>query len=116
MRLWDTLFASDDRLESLLHVCCAMLEAVQDTLLERDFATSLKMLQKFPEHIDVGTILSGADRVADMVSRTRAWVRARSGAGAGVEAVRPRKPRVVPSQAPSPPLFTSSLTFCLLPL
>lgn len=66
-RLWDSLFASTDRLTFLLYLCCAMLEAVQDTLFEGDFATSLKTLQRFPEHIDVGTILAGADRMAELV-------------------------------------------------
>ncbi len=81
MRLWDTLFSSRDRLTYLLYLCCAMLEAVQQVLLDGDFATSVKTLQRFPEDIDVASILQGADKMADMVEhakRHEAYMRSRS--------------------------------------
>lgn len=82
MRLWDTLFSSTDRLTTLLHICVAMLEVtsflasvlnflqlVQDTLLDRDFATSLKLLQSYPSSIDAAMILMQSDKLANEVEQ-----------------------------------------------
>lgn len=46
LRLWDSIFAAKDRIQYLIYLCVGMLQHVRTTLLERDFATSLKMLQK----------------------------------------------------------------------
>jgi TBC1 domain family member 13 len=48
MRLWDSLFADARRFEYLQFFCCAMLSAVRDQLFLNDFASNLKLLQKYP--------------------------------------------------------------------
>ncbi|EDQ92965.1 uncharacterized protein MONBRDRAFT_13826 [Monosiga brevicollis MX1] len=63
MRLWDTLFASSSRLDTLLHVCIAMLELCGDIILAEDFAACVKTLQNYPSDIDVTTILYNAERL-----------------------------------------------------
>eukprot|EP00045_Choanoeca_perplexa_P012420 m.135478 g.135478 ORF g.135478 m.135478 type:complete len:400 (+) comp15995_c0_seq3:122-1321(+) len=75
MRLWDTLFASRDRLTSMLYVCMAMLDLVSDVILERDFATSLKMLQSYPEEIEVTRILRNADQLQQQIAKTKLQAR-----------------------------------------
>lgn len=44
-----------------------MGQLVLDTLEERNFSISLKLLQHYPATIDVLNIIAGSDHIADMV-------------------------------------------------
>ncbi|CAJ0935543.1 unnamed protein product, partial [Mesorhabditis belari] len=55
--LWDSLFADTLRFSLLPYVCLAMIESQRDYLLSASFAESLRLLQNFPEGIDVGTLV-----------------------------------------------------------
>ena len=48
MRLWDSLFADANRFEYLRLFCCAMICQVRDQLFLADFASNLKLLQRYP--------------------------------------------------------------------
>ncbi|KAI5054886.1 hypothetical protein GOP47_0030031 [Adiantum capillus-veneris] len=49
LRLWDSLLGNPEGpLEILLRVCCAMLMSVRSRLLAGDFASNLKLLQRYP--------------------------------------------------------------------
>ncbi|EGC30346.1 hypothetical protein DICPUDRAFT_41569 [Dictyostelium purpureum] len=60
LRLWDALFADQDRFDLLYYFCCAMLICVRDQLITSTFADSLKLLQSYPNTIDFHTIYSTA--------------------------------------------------------
>ncbi|EMP34699.1 TBC1 domain family member 13 [Chelonia mydas] len=45
IRIWDSLFADDNRFDFLLLVCCAMLILIRDQLLEGDFTLNMRLLQ-----------------------------------------------------------------------
>uniref|UniRef100_A0A5F9D8J5 TBC1 domain family member 13 n=1 Tax=Oryctolagus cuniculus TaxID=9986 RepID=A0A5F9D8J5_RABIT len=45
IRIWDTLFADDNRFDFLLLVCCAMLILIREQLLEGDFTVNMRLLQ-----------------------------------------------------------------------
>ncbi|EPY83303.1 TBC1 domain family member 13 [Camelus ferus] len=45
IRIWDSLFADDNRFEFLLVVCCAMLILIREQLLEGDFTVNMRLLQ-----------------------------------------------------------------------
>ncbi|XP_039717645.1 TBC1 domain family member 13 isoform X2 [Pteropus medius] len=45
IRIWDSLFADDNRFDFLLLVCCAMLILIREQLLEGDFTTNMRLLQ-----------------------------------------------------------------------
>lgn len=61
LRLWDSLLGNPDGpLEILLRVCCAMLMSVRSRLLAGDFASNLKLLQRYPS-IDVHHLIRVAD-------------------------------------------------------
>ncbi|CAH3024842.1 unnamed protein product, partial [Porites evermanni] len=59
IRVWDSLFADEKRFEFLIYVCCAMHIVIREQLLAADFATTMKLLQNYPD-IDIHTILSKA--------------------------------------------------------
>ncbi|KHN73452.1 TBC1 domain family member 13 [Toxocara canis] len=43
--IWDSLFASSDRLDLLQWICLAMIERERNALLAGDFSSSLRLLQ-----------------------------------------------------------------------
>uniref|UniRef100_F7FG25 TBC1 domain family member 13 n=2 Tax=Macaca TaxID=9539 RepID=F7FG25_MACMU len=45
IRIWDSLFADDNRFDFLLLVCCAMLMLIREQLLEGDFTVNMRLLQ-----------------------------------------------------------------------
>ncbi|XP_032979221.1 TBC1 domain family member 13 isoform X2 [Rhinolophus ferrumequinum] len=45
IRIWDSLFADDNRFDFLLLVCCAMLILIREQLLEGDFTVNMRLLQ-----------------------------------------------------------------------
>jgi len=71
IRLWDALVLDDanvaesnatetGRPECLLRICLAMVLLVRDELFQGDFAANLKLLQHYPQNIDVAVILKAA--------------------------------------------------------
>ncbi|XP_055349235.1 TBC1 domain family member 13-like [Paramacrobiotus metropolitanus] len=56
LRLWDSLFADRQRFDFLLDISCAMIILIRDQLLDGDFASSMKLLQNYPNP-DVHKIL-----------------------------------------------------------
>jgi hypothetical protein len=74
IRLWDALVLEDassaeshsteaGRPECLLRICLAMVLLVRDELLGGDFAANLKLLQHYPQNIDVAVILKTAEEL-----------------------------------------------------
>ncbi|CAL7949202.1 unnamed protein product [Xylocopa violacea] len=63
MRIWDSLFADENRFSFLIHICCAMILLLRDQLLAGDFATNVKLLQNFPS-TDIQIVLSKAAALA----------------------------------------------------
>ncbi|KAH7624866.1 hypothetical protein Ndes2526B_g00233 [Nannochloris sp. 'desiccata'] len=71
IRLWDALVLDDSdsnatgggRSECLLRICLAMVLLVRDELLQGDFASNLKLLQHYPQSIDVAVILKTAEEL-----------------------------------------------------
>ncbi|CAJ0583898.1 unnamed protein product, partial [Mesorhabditis spiculigera] len=55
--LWDSLFADPCRFSLLSYVGLAMIESQRDFLINATFADALRLLQNFPEGIDVGTLV-----------------------------------------------------------
>ncbi|XP_075761264.1 TBC1 domain family member 13 isoform X1 [Pelodiscus sinensis] len=64
IRIWDSLFADDNRFDFLLLVCCAMLTLIRDQLLEGDFTLNMRLLQDYPIS-DVHLILKKAKELQD---------------------------------------------------
>ncbi|XP_065274953.1 TBC1 domain family member 13 isoform X2 [Emys orbicularis] len=64
IRIWDSLFADDNRFDFLLLVCCAMLTLIRDQLLEGDFTLNMRLLQDYPIS-DVRLILKKAKELQD---------------------------------------------------
>lgn len=83
-RIWDSVFADENRFKFLVDVCCAMIMLVthkemislnrkfnkkkipnfhfrllREQILENDFASNMKLLQNFPE-IDINVVLTKA--------------------------------------------------------
>lgn len=63
MRIWDSLFADENRFSFLIHICCAMILLLRDQLLAGDFAANVKLLQNFPS-MDIQIVLSKAAALA----------------------------------------------------
>ncbi|XP_077821739.1 TBC1 domain family member 13 isoform X2 [Macaca mulatta] len=64
IRIWDSLFADDNRFDFLLLVCCAMLMLIREQLLEGDFTVNMRLLQDYPI-TDVCQILQKAKELQD---------------------------------------------------
>eukprot|EP00850_Spirogloea_muscicola_P001952 SM000007S20912 [mRNA] locus=s7:924735:927529:+ [translate_table: standard] len=63
LRLWDSLLSSErGPMDTLLHVCCAMLLCIRSRLLAGDFTTNLKLLQHYPR-ISIETIIEAARHI-----------------------------------------------------
>uniref|UniRef100_A0A183UTJ2 Rab-GAP TBC domain-containing protein n=1 Tax=Toxocara canis TaxID=6265 RepID=A0A183UTJ2_TOXCA len=62
--IWDSLFASSDRLDLLQWICLAMIERERNALLAGDFSSSLRLLQNYRE-ADVGQLVIQAYEMRD---------------------------------------------------
>eukprot|EP00850_Spirogloea_muscicola_P002892 SM000011S19070 [mRNA] locus=s11:762305:765069:+ [translate_table: standard] len=63
LRLWDSLLSSEKGpMDTLLHICCAMLLCIRSRLLAGDFTTNLKLLQHYPR-ISIQTIIEAARQI-----------------------------------------------------
>ena len=60
LRIWDFLLADANRFDFLICVCCSMLSLLKVDLMSGDFACNMKLLQNFPDRIDVRTVISKA--------------------------------------------------------
>lgn len=60
IRLWDSLFAAQDRTTFLVFVCVTLLLAQRETLLAGDFASNLQLLQAYPP-TDVPQLLARSE-------------------------------------------------------
>ena len=56
LRIWDFLFSDQHRFDFLINVCCAMIMLLKRDLMDGDFASNMKLLQNFPERIDVASV------------------------------------------------------------
>ncbi|XP_043483431.1 TBC1 domain family member 13 isoform X2 [Leptopilina heterotoma] len=63
MRIWDSLFADEQRFDFLIHICCAMIILLRDQLLVSDFAANVKLLQNFPS-MDIQIVFCKAAALA----------------------------------------------------
>ena len=59
IRLWDSMFASTHKENFLKYVCVTMVMYVRDELLQGDFSTNLRLLQRYPS-TNVDAILDSA--------------------------------------------------------
>ncbi|KAL2961881.1 hypothetical protein AAZX31_17G110900 [Glycine max] len=59
LRIWDTLLSNPFG-DMLLRICCAMLLCVKSKLLSGDFVTNLKLLQHYPDDINIEYLLQVA--------------------------------------------------------
>ncbi|XP_068234933.1 TBC1 domain family member 13 [Palaemon carinicauda] len=64
IRVWDSLFADSNRFSYLIQVCTAMLVLQRDVMLENDFASNMKLLQRYPP-LDVQILLSKATELIE---------------------------------------------------
>lgn len=64
IRVWDSLFADSNRFSYLIQVCTAMLVLQRDVMLENDFASNMKLLQRYPP-VEVQVILSKATELVE---------------------------------------------------
>ena len=46
IRLWDTLFADEERFSFLNYVCATVVLSINDVIIEGDFAQIMETLQK----------------------------------------------------------------------
>ncbi|CAF3005992.1 unnamed protein product [Rotaria socialis] len=61
VRIWDSLFADQERnFEFLLYICCGMIVLQRDRLLNGSESQNIKLLQNYPQDIDVYQILEKA--------------------------------------------------------
>lgn len=60
IRLWDSLFAAQDRTTFLVFLCVTLLLAQRQTLLAGDFASNLQLLQAYPP-TDVPELLARSE-------------------------------------------------------
>ncbi|KAM3911552.1 TBC1 domain family member 13 [Leptodactylus fuscus] len=66
IRIWDSLFADENRFDFLLKVSCAMLILIRDQLLVGDFTVNMRLLQDYPlSDGDVLPILKKAKELQD---------------------------------------------------
>jgi len=63
IRIWDTLFADNDRKTFVLYIAVAMVCTLKEQLLGGDFTDNLTLLQAFPPDISVTDIMQQALRL-----------------------------------------------------
>ena len=59
IRLWDSMLASTHKDNFLRYVCATMLFLIRDRLLESDFVTCIRMLQRYP-NVNMETLLEAS--------------------------------------------------------
>lgn len=59
LRIWDSLFADQQRFTFLIYICYAMLATLRDKLMNGDFPSNIKLLQNFPD-TDINDLLARA--------------------------------------------------------
>ncbi|XP_027368790.1 TBC domain-containing protein C1952.17c-like [Abrus precatorius] len=65
LRIWDTLLSNPFGVQDmLLRICCAMLLCVKSRLLSGDFVANLKLLQHYPDDINVEFLLQVAQDIS----------------------------------------------------
>uniref|UniRef100_A0A7E4W6M4 TBC1 domain family member 13 n=1 Tax=Panagrellus redivivus TaxID=6233 RepID=A0A7E4W6M4_PANRE len=55
--LWDAVFASTDRIDCVQSICLVMLNEIREDLLAGDFSANMRLLQDYPNNIDVANIM-----------------------------------------------------------
>lgn len=60
-RIWDALFGHQQRFDFLVFILLSMLVCVREDLLSGDFASNMKLLQNYPDSIDIFVILRKAE-------------------------------------------------------
>ncbi|XP_062599064.1 TBC1 domain family member 13-like [Saccostrea cucullata] len=61
LRIWDSLFADENRFNFLICICCAMLMSVRNDIINEDFPTVMKLVQNFQlSKIDLQLVLAKA--------------------------------------------------------
>ncbi|RNA37251.1 TBC1 domain family member 13 isoform X1 [Brachionus plicatilis] len=61
--LWDVLFADKETLDLLIHVCCAMILIQREHLLKGDFSANIKILQNYPNSVEIKEIVEKARNI-----------------------------------------------------
>ncbi|XP_012573548.1 uncharacterized protein [Cicer arietinum] len=65
LRIWDTLISNTFGVQDmLLRVCCAMLLCVKSRLLSGDFVANIKLLQHYPDDINIEYLLQVAQDIS----------------------------------------------------
>ncbi|XP_027917999.1 TBC domain-containing protein C1952.17c-like isoform X1 [Vigna unguiculata] len=65
LRIWDTLLSNPFGVQDmLLRICCAMLLCVKSKLLNGDFVANLKLLQHYPDDINLEYLLQVAKDIS----------------------------------------------------
>ena len=57
IRLWDTLFADEQRFDFLHYVAASIILQCRETILEGDFAKTMHVLQNFLDELDDVTVI-----------------------------------------------------------
>lgn len=74
IRMWDSLFSDTHRFDLLVSVCVAMIILVRGELLQGDFGHNMKLLQNYPETIQVPAIVAKAKALSIAEkARGRRW-------------------------------------------
>ncbi|KAH9415688.1 TBC1 domain family member 13 [Dermatophagoides pteronyssinus] len=63
LRLWDFMFSDENRFDFLLKLCCSMIIILRDQLMSGDFANNMKLLQNFPDSIEITFIVARAKTI-----------------------------------------------------
>nr|CAB3266825.1 TBC1 domain family member 13 [Phallusia mammillata] len=63
IHIWDVLFADENRFDLLIAVCVGMIMLIRKELLEKDFSGCVKLLQNYPEHIEIIRVIQEAKNV-----------------------------------------------------
>ncbi|CAJ1944544.1 unnamed protein product [Sphenostylis stenocarpa] len=65
LRIWDTLLSNPFGVQDmLLRICCAMLLCVKSKLLSGDFVANLKLLQHYPDDVNLEYLLQVAKDIS----------------------------------------------------
>ncbi|KAJ7978919.1 TBC1 domain family member protein [Quillaja saponaria] len=72
LRIWDTILSNPFGVQDmLLRICCAMLLCVKSRLLRGDFVANLKLLQHYPDNINIEYLLQVAQDLGPDTSSYR---------------------------------------------
>ncbi|EDV50653.1 TBC1 domain family member 13 isoform X2 [Drosophila erecta] len=63
LRIWDSVFADEQRFDFLIKICCSMILIQREAILENDFASNVKLLQNYPP-IDINVVIAHAGSLA----------------------------------------------------